>query len=90
MTEHRHRSPREVGGSPSLEIFPSCLDVVLGKLLEQRLDQITSRGPCQTQPFWKSVTIFKVQLSLIIINIRNYAVKFMEWNYFQAQIHFIM
>lgn len=42
--------PREVAESPPWEIFQSCLDVVLSNLLsvallEQRLDQGTSRGP---------------------------------------------
>ena len=29
-TEHLHRLPREAVGSPSLEIFETCLDMVLG------------------------------------------------------------
>ncbi|KFV88487.1 hypothetical protein N308_06475, partial [Struthio camelus australis] len=33
VTEHWHRLPREVVESPSLEIFKSRLDVVLGNLL---------------------------------------------------------
>ncbi|KFQ83609.1 hypothetical protein N337_12771, partial [Phoenicopterus ruber ruber] len=32
VTEHWHRLPREVVESPSLEIFKSCLDMVLGNL----------------------------------------------------------
>jgi len=34
MTEHRHRLSREVVQSPSLEIFKSHLDMVLGHLLQ--------------------------------------------------------
>jgi len=42
VTEHWHRSPREVVASPSLEILKSHLDTVLGNwpqmaLLEQRV-----------------------------------------------------
>ncbi|KFV74872.1 hypothetical protein N308_06937, partial [Struthio camelus australis] len=33
VTEHWKRLPREVGESPSLEIFKSRLDVILGNLL---------------------------------------------------------
>ncbi|KFP51113.1 hypothetical protein N323_02243, partial [Cathartes aura] len=32
VTEHWHRLPREAVDSPSLEIFKSRLDVVLGQL----------------------------------------------------------
>ncbi len=37
VTEHWHRLPREVVESPSLEIFKSCLDKVLGNWLEAAL-----------------------------------------------------
>ncbi|KFV83206.1 hypothetical protein N308_12900, partial [Struthio camelus australis] len=33
VTEHWKRLPREVGESPSLEIFKSRLDVILGNML---------------------------------------------------------
>ncbi|KFP52071.1 hypothetical protein N323_13035, partial [Cathartes aura] len=33
VTEHWHRLPREIVVSPSLEIFKSHLDTVLGNLL---------------------------------------------------------
>ena len=33
VTKHWHRLPREVMESPCLEIFKSCLGMVLGKLL---------------------------------------------------------
>ncbi|KFV84463.1 hypothetical protein N308_12783, partial [Struthio camelus australis] len=33
VTEHWHRLPREVVESPSLEIFKSRLDVILGNML---------------------------------------------------------
>ena len=33
VTEHWHTLPREVVESPSLEIFKSCLDTVLGNWL---------------------------------------------------------
>ena len=32
VTEHWHRLPRETVECPSLEIFRSCLDMVLGNL----------------------------------------------------------
>ena len=37
VTEHWHRLPREVVESPSLEIFESCLDIVLGNRLSVAL-----------------------------------------------------
>ncbi|KFV84801.1 hypothetical protein N308_11131, partial [Struthio camelus australis] len=33
VTEHWHRLPREVVESPSLEIFKTRLDVILGNML---------------------------------------------------------
>ncbi|KFV83043.1 hypothetical protein N308_03901, partial [Struthio camelus australis] len=33
VTEHWNRLPREAGGAPSLEIFKSRLDVILGNML---------------------------------------------------------
>ncbi|KFV77750.1 hypothetical protein N308_06261, partial [Struthio camelus australis] len=33
VTEHWHRLPREVVESPSLEIFKTCLDAILGNVL---------------------------------------------------------
>ncbi|KFV81387.1 hypothetical protein N308_09689, partial [Struthio camelus australis] len=33
VTEHWNRLPREVVGSPSLEIFKSRLDAILGNML---------------------------------------------------------
>ncbi|KFV84827.1 hypothetical protein N308_11158, partial [Struthio camelus australis] len=33
VTEHWHRLPREVVESPSLEIFKTCLDTILGNML---------------------------------------------------------
>ncbi|KFV85782.1 hypothetical protein N308_12568, partial [Struthio camelus australis] len=33
VTEHWHRLPREAVESPSLEIFKSSLDVILGNVL---------------------------------------------------------
>ncbi|KFV75932.1 hypothetical protein N308_14271, partial [Struthio camelus australis] len=33
VTEHWHRLPRKVVESPSLEIFKTCLDVILGNVL---------------------------------------------------------
>ncbi|KFV73599.1 hypothetical protein N308_13337, partial [Struthio camelus australis] len=33
VTEHWHRLPREVVASPSLEMFTTLLDVILGNLL---------------------------------------------------------
>lgn len=55
VMQHWHRLPREAEKSPSLEIFRSCLDMVLGtlvwvSLLGQGWDQLSSRGPCQLQP----------------------------------------
>lgn len=47
MTEHWHRFPKEGVEPPSLEIFKSCLDIVLGNrvqvaLLEQEwVEQMT-------------------------------------------------
>ena len=44
MTEHRHRVPREVVESPSLGIFRSHLDTVLGnQLLVTLLEQGVGR-----------------------------------------------
>jgi len=37
VSEHWHRLPREVVESPPLEILKSCLDVVLGNLLQVAL-----------------------------------------------------
>ncbi|KFV85410.1 hypothetical protein N308_09936, partial [Struthio camelus australis] len=33
LTEHWNRLPREAVQSPSLEIFKTCLDTILGNLL---------------------------------------------------------
>ncbi|KFV74332.1 hypothetical protein N308_07973, partial [Struthio camelus australis] len=33
VTEHWNRSPREAVESPSLEIFKTCLDAILGNVL---------------------------------------------------------
>ncbi|KFV88712.1 hypothetical protein N308_06514, partial [Struthio camelus australis] len=33
VTEHLNRLPSEVVASPSLEIFKTCLDVILGNML---------------------------------------------------------
>ncbi|KFV78552.1 hypothetical protein N308_02056, partial [Struthio camelus australis] len=33
VTEHWNRLPREVVESPSLEIFKTCLDAILGNVL---------------------------------------------------------
>jgi len=63
VTKHLHRLSGKVVESPSLEIFKSHLDTVLGNqlyvpLLEQGvLDQMTSRGPFPPQPFCDSVKI---------------------------------
>jgi len=59
VTEHRHRLPREVVESPSLDIFKSCLDTVLGNwlwvaLLEQGL---WTTGPPEVQPFCDCVIL---------------------------------
>ncbi|KAL9821504.1 uncharacterized protein GJ701_016605 isoform 1-T4 [Geothlypis trichas] len=56
VTEHGHRLPRKVVVSPSLEILKSCVRVILNyqllvALLEQWLDHMTARSPCQPQPF---------------------------------------
>jgi len=50
VTEHWHKLPTEAVESPSLEIFISCLDMVLGNLfcaamLEQGLDQMNPEVP---------------------------------------------
>jgi len=37
VTEHWHRMPREVAESPSLEIFKSCLAMLLGNQLRVAL-----------------------------------------------------
>ena len=52
VTKHWHRFPREAVESPSLEIFRSSLDTVLGsRLLVVLLEQGGwTRGPFQPQP----------------------------------------
>lgn len=50
--ERWHRLPRKFLYFPSVEIFKNHLDVVLGSLLwvallEQGLEQVACRGPCQ-------------------------------------------
>ena len=37
VTEHWHRLPRDIVGSPSLEMFRTRLDMVLGSLLKADL-----------------------------------------------------
>jgi len=55
VTEHWHRMLREVVESPSLEIFESCLDMVLGsRLWETLLEQ--GLGPDDLQRFLPAST----------------------------------
>lgn len=49
--EYLHRLPRDVVGSPLLEILKSCLDMLLGGAARAGgLKQMGSRGPSQPQP----------------------------------------
>lgn len=48
VTAHWHRLSREIVESPSLEVFKSCLDMILGNL-RGGLDQMISKGPFQPQ-----------------------------------------
>jgi len=65
VTEHWNRLPSEVRKSPSLEIFKSCVDMVLVQpalgepALAKRLDQMTHRGPFQPLPFFDSGIIYQ-------------------------------
>lgn len=55
VMEHWHRSFSQVVVSPTLDILKSHQDTVLGSwrwpCSSRRLDQVTSRGPFQPQPF---------------------------------------
>lgn len=58
VTKHWHRVPREAAESPSLEVFKNHVDTVQNTLIylcvppwAGRFEQLSSRGPCQSQAF---------------------------------------